>query len=198
MESSYVILCLYVDGLLIIDSNDNIIKFIKDMLNSKFYMKDMSMTNIILGTKIYRTSEQIVLSQAHYVDKILEKFRKEDYAVVRTPIDLSQHLSKNRREGISQLEYSMIIGSLMKLISSTRLKIVYVVSRLSRYMSNPGVENWKTRVLRYLRYTHDFGMHNTRYPAVIEGYNDASWTYDMKDSMSTSELVFTLGGAAIS
>ncbi|GKA61931.1 hypothetical protein Tco_0761450 [Tanacetum coccineum] len=54
------------------------------------------------------------------------------------------------------------------------------------------------RVLHYLRYSHDYGMHYDKYPAVIEGYSDANWISDIKDSRSTSGYVFTLGGAAIS
>ncbi|KAL5576953.1 hypothetical protein UlMin_018652 [Ulmus minor] len=67
-------------------------------------------------------------------------------------------------------------------------------------MSNPGSDHWKgiTRVLRYLRYTHSYGLHYTRYPAVLEGYSDANWISDMKDTKSTSGYVFTLGGAAVS
>ncbi|GJW13118.1 retrovirus-related pol polyprotein from transposon TNT 1-94 [Tanacetum coccineum] len=38
----------------------------------------------------------------------------------------------------------------------------------------------------------------SRHPAVIEGYSDANWISDIKDSRSTSGYVFTLGGAAIS
>ena len=67
-------------------------------------------------------------------------------------------------------------------------------------MSNPGVDHWKTiiRVLRYLRYTQNYGLHYTRYPAVLEGYSDANWISNMKDTKSTSGYVFTLGGATVS
>ncbi|GJT01546.1 hypothetical protein Tco_1065724 [Tanacetum coccineum] len=41
-------------------------------------------------------------------------------------------------------------------------------------------------------------LHYDRYPAVIEGYNDANWISDIKNSRSTSRYVFTLGRAAIS
>ncbi|XP_073051721.1 secreted RxLR effector protein 161-like [Primulina eburnea] len=162
-------------------------------------MKDLGLADVILGIKIHRTSEGIVLSQSNYVDKILEKFNNDDSALARTPIDTSQHLSKNRGESMSQLEYSRVIGSLMYLMSCTRPDIAYAVSKLSRFTSNLGVEHWKAiiRLLRYLRYTRDHGLHYTRYPAVIEGYSDANWISDMKDSKSTSGFVFILGGAAI-
>ncbi|GJV09116.1 DNA polymerase zeta catalytic subunit-like protein [Tanacetum coccineum] len=38
----------------------------------------------------------------------------------------------------------------------------------------------------------------SRYPTVIEGYSDANWISDIKDSRSTSGYVFTLGVGAIS
>ncbi|CAA0834987.1 cysteine-rich RLK (RECEPTOR-like protein kinase) 8, partial [Striga hermonthica] len=93
-EKGYVILCLYVDDMLIVGSNDKIIKSTKDMLNSRFDMKDVGLADVILGIKIHRTSQGIVLSQTHYVEKILEKFNKDDFTQARNPIDTSQHLSK--------------------------------------------------------------------------------------------------------
>ncbi|XP_071694471.1 uncharacterized protein [Rutidosis leptorrhynchoides] len=74
----YVILCLYVDDMLIAGSNEKMIKSTKDMLKSKFVMKDMGLADVILGIKITRTQSGLVLSQTHYVDKILEKFNVND------------------------------------------------------------------------------------------------------------------------
>lgn len=98
------------------------------------------------------------------------------------------------------MEYARIIGSLMYLMSCIRPDLAFAISRLSRYTSNPSAEHWKsiTRVLRYLRYTRTYGLHYTRYPAVIEGYTDVNWISDIRDSKSTSGYLFTLGGGAIS
>nr|GEY79946.1 hypothetical protein [Tanacetum cinerariifolium] len=135
-SSRYVILCLYVDDMLIIGSNKKMIKSTKDMLKSKFDMKDIGFA--ILGIKIIRTDNGLVLSQAHYVDTILNTHNAEDSGLARTSIDTSLYLSKNR------------------------------------------------------------GTAYDRYPVVIEGYSDANWISNIKDSRSTSGYVFTLGGAAIS
>ena len=88
----------------------------------------------------------------------------------------------------------------MYLMNCTRLDLAYVVSRLSKYTSNPGKSHWTTiiRVLRYLRHTQNYGLHYMRYPAVLEGYNDANWISYSNDTKSTSGYVFTLGGAAVS
>ncbi|GJX03417.1 retrotransposon protein, putative, ty1-copia subclass [Tanacetum coccineum] len=113
-SSGYVILCLYVDDMLTISSNDKMIKSTKDMLKSKFVMKDMGLADVILGIKIIRTHNRLVLSQAHYVDKILNTYNAGNSNLARTPID-----------------------------TSTRPDLAYAVSRLSRYTSNLSDAHWK-------------------------------------------------------
>ena len=54
-------LCLYIDDMLIVDSGNKIIESTKNMLNSRFDMKDMGLAYIILGVKISRTSNGLVL-----------------------------------------------------------------------------------------------------------------------------------------
>ena len=67
-----VIICLYVDDLLIKGSNDDIIQATKRMLNNKFDMKDLGVADVILGIKISKSSDGLILSQSHYIKKILE------------------------------------------------------------------------------------------------------------------------------
>ncbi|KAJ9567202.1 hypothetical protein OSB04_003168 [Centaurea solstitialis] len=94
--------------------------------------------DVILGIKITRTQNGLVLSQTHYVDKILEKCNQGDTSIAGTPTDTSQ---QNRGDNVTQVKYSKIIGSLMYLMSCTRPDLAYAVSRLSRYTSNPSVEH---------------------------------------------------------
>ena len=199
--------CVYVKDtnngyvyMLILCSNNYIITTTKKMLFSKFNMKDLGVADVILGIKISRTFGGLILSQSHYIEKLLDKFDKDESNISRTPVDISLHLSKNIGQSISQLEYSRIIESLMYVMNCTRQDIAYSVSKLSRYTSNPGVDHWKEiiRVLRYLRYTQNYGLHYTRYPVVLEGYSDANWISEMKYTKSTSGYVFTLGGAVVS
>ena len=55
-EHGYVIVCLYVDDMLIVGSDDKMIISIKNMLNSRFDMKDMEPADVISGIKLIRTS----------------------------------------------------------------------------------------------------------------------------------------------
>ena len=141
-EHRYIIVCLYVDNMLIIGSDDKMITSTKTMLNLRFDMKDMRLVDVILGIKIIRTSDGLILSQSHYVDNILGKFDKDNFGVGRTPVDVTLYLSKNKGESVSQIDYSRVISSLMYLMSCMRLNIAYAISKLSRYMSNPRTKHW--------------------------------------------------------
>ena len=55
MELRYVIVCLYVDDMLIVGSDDKMIASTKNILNSRFDMKDIGLADVILGIKIKRT-----------------------------------------------------------------------------------------------------------------------------------------------
>lgn len=126
-------------------------------------MKDTGLTNVVLEIKISRTSKKIIVSQSHYMDKILRKFNKEDSVGARTPLDTSLHLSTNRGECVSQVEHSRVINSLMYLTSCIRPNLAYTVSKFARYMSNPIADHLKAivRVLNCLYYTRNYGLHYT-------------------------------------
>ncbi|XP_073017894.1 secreted RxLR effector protein 161-like [Primulina eburnea] len=160
----------------------------------------MGIADVILGIKIFGTPEEIVLSQSRYIETVLKKFNAYDSTSVKMPLDVNVHLAKNRGEPVFQLEYSSIIGNLMYITNCTRPDIACAVNKLSRFTSKPSDAHWKalTRVLRYLKYTSEYGLNYTRYHAVLEGYYDANWISDTKDSKSTSGCVFGIGGGVVS
>jgi hypothetical protein len=49
-----VILCLYVDDILIFGTNLNVIKEVKDLLSNNFEMKDLGEADVILNVKLLR------------------------------------------------------------------------------------------------------------------------------------------------
>jgi len=78
VENAYIIVCLYVDYMLILETNIEVIKSIKRMLSNNFDMKDLSLADVILRIKITRTPYEISLFQSHYVDKMIERFKKHE------------------------------------------------------------------------------------------------------------------------
>ena len=130
-----VILCLYVDNMLIMSKEIDDINATKRMLSNKFDMKDLGVVDLILGVRIIKTPQGLALSQSHYIGKVLDKFNYLNFNVVKTP-SLSCTFKKNEGQSDSQLEYARVLGSLMYIMNCTRPDIACAISKLSRYTSN--------------------------------------------------------------
>nr|GEZ09809.1 zinc finger, CCHC-type [Tanacetum cinerariifolium] len=128
-----VIICLYVDDMLILGTDQNQVDKTKKFLSLRFSMKDMGEADVILGIKIRRENKGIVITQSHYIEKILKKFIMK--IVLR--LDPVENLKANTKKPIDQLGYSRAIGCLVYGMTSTRLNIANVVGRLSRFTSIP-------------------------------------------------------------
>jgi hypothetical protein len=134
-----VILYLYVDDILIFGTSLNVIKEVREFLSQNFEMKDLGEADAILNIKLVREgNDGVTLLQFHYVEKVLSRFGYSDCKPAPTPYDASMILKKNKRIMRYQLRYSQIIGSLMYLDSAMRPTISFAVSKLSRFVSNPG------------------------------------------------------------
>jgi hypothetical protein len=156
-----VILCPYVDDILIFGTSLELIKGVKDFLSQKFEMKDLGEADVILNIKQMKGENGgVTLSQTHYVDKMISRFDYINSKPAPTPYDASLVLRKNLRIMVDQLRYSQIIGSLMYLASATRPDIAYAVIKLSRFVSNTGSEHWCAleRIMRYLVGTMNYGI----------------------------------------
>nr|GEW59932.1 zinc finger, CCHC-type [Tanacetum cinerariifolium] len=168
--SKEVMICLYVDEMLIFGTDQVEVDLTKEFLSSMFSMKNMREADVILGIRIKHESNEIAISQSHYIEKVLKKFNYFDCTLVSTHMDTSEKLMPNNVQVVSHLDYSRVIGCLMYAMTCTRPDIAFVVGKLSSYTSN----------------------------LVLEGYTDASWISNTEDNSSTSGWVFLLGGGAIS
>ncbi|KAL0402675.1 UNVERIFIED_CONTAM: Retrovirus-related Pol polyprotein from transposon TNT 1-94 [Sesamum latifolium] len=165
------------------------------------YCKDMDEADVILGIKLIRSTDGITISQSHYVEKIIEKFGYQNCRIAKTPYDSSVALFKNKTGvSVAQLKYSQIIGSLQYLANGTRPDISFSVSKPARYTSCLDKTHWGAldRVLSYLKGTVSLAIYYGRFPAVLEGYSDASWIVKSSDSNGCLRYVFTLDGRAVS
>ena len=179
-----VILCLYVDDILIVGTNMKGINETKKFLSSCFQMKDMNEVDTILGIKVKRHSGGYALNQCHYIDKIIDKFKHLNIEEANTPYESACKLVENNGRVIAQLDYASAIGCLMYFTHCTRPNIAYAVCKLSRYTSNPSQYHWKAigRVLGYLKRTIQLALYYGRFPVVLKGYSYASWITGCSDS----------------
>ncbi|GJV93865.1 hypothetical protein Tco_1541678 [Tanacetum coccineum] len=113
----------------------------------------MGEADVILGIKIKHENKGIVITQSHYIEKILKKINRKDCSSVSTPIDPVKKLKLNTGKPVDKLEYSRAIGCLMYAMTSTKPDIAYAIGRLSRLTSNPSRQHWHaiTRIFKYLR-----------------------------------------------
>ncbi|GJT32538.1 zinc finger, CCHC-type containing protein [Tanacetum coccineum] len=116
----------------IMPDNENKLDLTKEFLSSRFSMKDIGETDVILGIRIKHESNGIAIYQSYYTKKVLKKFNYFDYTRVSTPMDTSEKLMPNNGQAVSQLMYYMLIDSLMYAMTCTRPGIAFAIGKLSR------------------------------------------------------------------
>jgi hypothetical protein len=165
----FIYVVLYVDDMLLVGNNMDVIKEVKSQLSSKFDMKDLGAANFILGMDIKRdhANKKIWLNHRKYVEMILQRFNMHGSKPVKVPIPIGVKLyvdqcpkTHEEEEDMSHVLYASAVGSLMYAMVCTRPNIAHAVGVLSRYMSNPGKEHWTAvkRVFGYPRGTTSYGM----------------------------------------
>ena len=90
-----IYVCLCVDNMLIISNEMKGILKTKRFLSSAFKMKDLGQVDTILGIKMKQNSEGYELCQSHYVEKVLDKFKRLKFKEMNTPFDPSLKLENN-------------------------------------------------------------------------------------------------------
>ena len=165
-KCNYIILLLYVDDMLVAGPDMDEIRNLKMQLSKEFDMKDLGPTKKILGMQIMRDKKRgiLQLSQAEYINRILQRFNMGNAKPVSTPLASHFRLSKDQspqteeeREFMAKIPYASAIGSLMYAMVCTRPDIGHAVGVLSRFMANPGKAHWEAVkwILRYLRGTKE-------------------------------------------
>ena len=147
-----------------------------------------------------------------YIDLCLRRYGLDDCKPVSIPADANSSItSVDCPEGDSteaaemkSCDYRGIVGCLLYIAKQTRPGILATVSRLSRYLENPGKVHWMAskRLLRYLKGTRELGLSFRPKADGLQlfGACDADWASDVDDRWSTTGFAFIVQkeGAAIS
>jgi hypothetical protein len=208
-NGSYIILLLYVDGMLVAGSNMQDINVLKKKLSNSFAMKDLGATKKILGMRITRDNKYIklTLSQGEYIEKVLERFRMQNEKPISTPLTnhfkLTKEMCPKTQEEIeymSRVPYSSTVGNLMYVMVCTRPDIAHAMGVVSRYMKNPGKEHWEAVkwILRYFGGTTTHTLCFEGSGIVLQGCVDSDMAGDKDTMRSTTSYGFTKGGTILS
>ncbi|CAM8920409.1 unnamed protein product [Rhodiola kirilowii] len=206
-----IYLLLYVDDMLLICKSMDIIKSLKEDLNSTFDMKDLGHAKRILGMIIERdrNSFSLKLHQRPYLEKLVSRFGDLNCKTVSLPFPAHSDLNKSQcpvthseNVKMESFPYANAIGSIMYVMISTRPDLSYAISVLSRYMSNPGYEHWLAvkLLVAYIASTLDIGLSYSKRCNELDliGYVDADFAREKDSRKSTTAYYFTFAKNCIS
>ena len=77
-----VIICWYVDDILIFGTDIDQVENTKGFLSQNFDMMELGEADVILGIKITRVNNGLISSQSHHIQKVLKRFNNHDYKPV--------------------------------------------------------------------------------------------------------------------
>jgi hypothetical protein len=203
-EKGLIVMCLYVDDLLITGSNDKYISEFKSDLKREFEMTDPDHMTYFLGIEFLRTDQGILMHQTRYAKEILKKFEMDKCNSALSPVEPRLQLSKStEEEDVDPTSYRQLIGSL-RYLCNTRPNLAYSVGIVSRFMDKPKSSHLIAvkRILRYVKGTIDYGVffpaNDRKNECKLMGYTDSNWCGDVEDRKSTAGYIFYFGEAPIS
>lgn len=202
-----VILLSYVDDLALF-GDEGLIIWVKEKLKSLFKITDLGKSKYFLGVAIVENAENITLTQAPMIEKLLEAVNMSTCKPAKTPLPLSHVLYECRTaptpaeiKEMVNVPYQEVLGSLLYLSTRTRPDISTAVSMLGKFSSAPAPRHWKAmkQVVRYLQGTKQVGLvFKKGCDGTLEAWSDADWARDQDKRRSRSGIVLTIGGNPVS
>ncbi len=160
-----IIIAIYVDDLLILESNIFDIKALKLQFAERFQMKDLDSIKWYLEMHITcdRAERTLWINQSIYIKRVIELLSMSDCSSTKTSMHYRCQLKKNvywkfkkwvEYQAISEEieNYQSIIETLMWVACQTWSDIVYAVSKCSRYSTNSTFDHDLAvkQIIRYL------------------------------------------------
>lgn len=214
---------VYVDDLLILSKDLKTIEDIKNLLSSKFEMKDLGVSNHILGMRINYNRDigfaQIDLSG--YIERCLTDLNLTNVVQYKMPIDPSETYSikdadldsPKDRADMANKPYASAVGKLNWIAYAARPDIAYAVNVCGRFSSKPSIRHWNLvrRIFGYLRRTMNHSITYARSGIRINGFTQGALQHNILEGWTDADLggcpdtrrsmsgfVFTAAGGAIS
>lgn len=195
-----LIVSLYVDDLIYTGNDESMMGDFKKSMMNEFDMTDLGKMRYFLGIEVQQLESGIFISQKKYAGDVLRRFRMEECNAVSNPIVPGVKITKDENGVVvDSTIYKQLVGSLIYL-TSTRPDLMYIVSLISRYMSQPTELHFMAakRVLRYVKGTIDYGiLYKKKGCSVLTAYTDSDYAGCLEDRKSTSGYAFMMSSGAV-
>jgi hypothetical protein len=186
-KNSELLLGLYVDDLLIIASDRDIVDDLINTIGKQFKIKESPNTKNFLGLEIQKEQDKIIVKQEDYISELLAKYKMQDCKAKAIPLDPNTKFEHfNDSPKCDPAKYQEIIGSLIYLSTKTRPDISYALTLLSKFNKDPRVMHMNALkdILRYLKGTKSQELCFKKNQIDLKAYSDASWRTTPEKSMS--------------
>ena len=205
----------YVDDFLLIGPSSSDIQALKARLARAYAIEDRGPADYFLGVQIRRDRSKgiLSLSQTQYIEEALDYFNLSNPRTIQVPLQASLLTKPSTKEApnnayppeyLSKTEtqqYQSIVGTVMYLMTQTRLDITFTVQWLSRALQKPTKAHQKAvfNLLRYLSTTRLKSIQYSRqgqYEPI--GYCDSDFAGDRTTAKSTFGYLVKVAGGPVS
>ncbi|WVZ00998.1 hypothetical protein V8G54_027067 [Vigna mungo] len=202
-DDGILVVCLYVDDLLVTGSSMKHVNEFKRMMEAEFDMTDLGRLSYFLGMEFAYTDAGILMHQRKYFLKCF--FYLFDHLRIQNLCSLSMTflVSNAEEENVDGTYYKQLVRSL-RFICNRRPDLSFAVGIVSRFMANRKKSHLAAakRVVRYIKGTAEDGI---LFPYGMQigeleliGYTNSDFGGDQTDRKSTSGSIFFVNNAPVS
>ncbi|WVZ15560.1 hypothetical protein V8G54_013126 [Vigna mungo] len=124
-DNNVLIVCLYVDDLLLTGSSLKKLEEFKQLMQTEFDMTDMGELRYFLGMEFSKTSAGLLMHQRKYVKDILSKFMMDKCNEAETPLEVGKKLRINAgEEAVDGTRYKQLVR-LLRFLCNSRPDIMF-------------------------------------------------------------------------
>lgn len=204
IDHKLLIIGVYVDDILLLSDDIDLLNEIKFEINSKVTLSDQDTISHFLGINIkYNRNDGVMLiSQSDYIFQTLDHFSMSKCNPKYTPTPSGAELFKSIGTELTESgTYLSIVGRLIYLSTKSRPDITFITNRLCSFMNKPTDHhlNLAKHVLKYLKATINYSLvyKNTPFNSIIVNC-DADYCNDINTSKSINGICAQLYGNTIS
>jgi hypothetical protein len=193
---------VYVDDLIITDSDRNNIRSFKEEMEAVFKMSDLGLIHYYLSIEVKQSASGILLSQGAYVVKILERSDMTGCNQCHVSMEARLKLSKQRMQPlVDATAYRSIVRSLRYLVN-THPDLAFAVGYMSHFLEGPREDLLAAvkKILHYVAGSCNWGLLFGRKKgnqALLIGFSDADFVGDVDTRKSTTGVIFFLANNPI-